>query len=161
MVTTTPPHPAVGAQLREAYDRLGLTITQLEKLSGVSRKYISLAFEGANISLSILEKLARALKISAIKLEGIDIDAGEPALSDADLAVATSLLERGLREAMDGVAILRRHDVRDDPISIARQVTSGIRKRKGSGVGTAAHDGAELNAETSTQAVRASVRRRR
>jgi transcriptional regulator with XRE-family HTH domain len=160
MVTSTHPHPAVGAQLREAYDRLGLTITQLEKLSGVSRKYISLAFEGANISLSILEKLSRALKISAIKLGGLDIDAGEPALSNADLAVATSLLERGLRDAMDGVGILRRHDVRDDPISIARQVTSGIRKRKSSGERAAADD-AELNAETSSHAVRASARRRR
>lgn len=160
MVTDAHPHPAVGAQLREAYERMGITITQLEKLSGVSRKYISLAFEGANISLSILERLARALKITAIQLGGVAIDAGEPALNSADLAVATSLLERGLRDAMDGVAILRRHDTRDDPIAIARQVTSGIRKRKSSGLGAAVGD-AELNAETSKQAVRASARRRR
>jgi transcriptional regulator with XRE-family HTH domain len=139
---------------------MGLSITQLERLSGVSRKYIALAFEGANISLSILEKLARALKISSIKLSGIEIDAGEPAMNEADLALATSLLERGLREAGEGFAILRRHDVRDDPISIARQVTTGIRNKKNSGLGTAVDD-AELSAETSSQAVRASVRRRR
>jgi transcriptional regulator with XRE-family HTH domain len=119
--------------LREAYERMGLSITQLERLSGVSRKYISLAFEGANISLSILEKLARALKISSVKLSGIEIEAGEPAMNDADLALATSLLERGLREAAEGFAILRRHDVRNDPISIAKQVTSGIRNKKISG----------------------------
>ncbi len=50
-------HPHVGAQLREAYEKTGLSITQLETLSGVSRKYIALAFDGANITLSILEKL--------------------------------------------------------------------------------------------------------
>ncbi len=151
MVTTPPPHPAVGAQLREAYERMGLTITQLEKLSGVSRKYISLAFEGANISLSILEKLSRALGISAIKLGGIDIDAGKPAMSRSELALATTLLERGLNEAMDGFAILQRHDVREDPIALARKVASGVRKR----------NDAELDAETPSQAVRASARRRR
>ena len=113
MVTSPYPHPAVGAQLREAYDRMGLTITQLEKLSGVSRKYIALAFEGANITLTILEKLSRALGISAIKLAGIDIDAGKPALNDTDLALATTMVERGLNEAMDGLSILRRHDVRE------------------------------------------------
>ena len=161
MVTNPYPHPAVGAQLREAYERMGLTITQLEKLSGVSRKYISLAFEGANISLSILEKLSRALGISAIKLGGIAIDAGKPSLSNTDLSLATTLLERGLREAMDGFSILRRHDVRDDAVAIARQVVAGAREKRGSGMGPAVDD-AELNAETSgTQAVRASVRRRR
>ena len=143
MVTSTPPHPALGAQLREAYERLGLTITQLEKLSGVSRKYISLAFEGANISVSILEKLARALKISSIKLTGLEIDAGEAGLNKADIALATTLLERSLRDAADGVAILRRNDVRDDPITLARQVTAGIRNRKSSGERTAVDD-AEL-----------------
>jgi transcriptional regulator with XRE-family HTH domain len=131
---------------------MGLTITQLEKLSGVSRKYIALAFEGANISLTILEKLSRALGISAIKLGGIEIDAGKSSLSNTDLALATTLLERGLGEAMDGFSILRRHDVREDPIAIARQVTAGIRKKKSD---------AELDAETSSQAVRASARRRR
>lgn len=124
---------------------MGLTITQLEKLSGVSRKYISLAFEGANISLSILEKLAQALKISSIKLTGLEIDAGEPALSKADLALATTLLERGLRETADGVAILRRNDVRDDPIALARRVTAGIRNRKNSGERPTVDD-AELKA---------------
>lgn len=140
MVTNPHPHPAVGAQLREAYQRMGLTITQLEKLSGVSRKYISLAFEGANISLSILEKLSRALGISAIKLGGVEIDAGKPSLNKPDLALATTMLERGLNEAMDGFAILRRHDVRDDPIAIARQVTAGMRKTKSSGRETAVDD---------------------
>ena len=119
--------------MREAYERLGLSITQLERLSGVSRKYIALAFEGANISLSILEKLARALKISSIKLSGLDVEAAEPALNKADLALATTLLERGLRETAEGLAILRNHDVRDDAMSLARQVTSGIRNRKNSG----------------------------
>jgi hypothetical protein len=101
------------------------------------------------------------LGISAIKLGGIDIDAGKAAMSNNDLALATSLLERGLNEAMDGFSILRRHDVRDDPVAIARQVTSAIRKRKSSGGEIADADDAELNAETSSQAVRASARRRR
>jgi hypothetical protein len=51
------------------------------------------------------------LGITAIKLEGIDIDAGTPALNDTDLALATTMLERGLKEAMDGVSIIRRHKV--------------------------------------------------
>lgn len=110
MVSNRPPHPAVGAQLRDAYERMGLSITQLEKLSGVSRKYISLAFDGANISLSILEKVARALGISAIKLTGLEIETGKPSINDADLALAKTMLERGLKEARDGLSILRRHE---------------------------------------------------
>jgi len=34
MATNPHPHPAVGAQLREAYEKAGLSITQLERLSG-------------------------------------------------------------------------------------------------------------------------------
>lgn len=146
MVNHPTPHPTVGAQLREAYDKMGLTITQLERLSGVSRKYIALAFEGANITLTILEKLSRALGVSAIKLGGIDIDAGKPALNDTDLALATTMVERGLNEAMDGLAILQRHDVREDPIALAKKVAAGIRKRKSSGGEIAADDDAEMKA---------------
>ncbi len=108
----TGPHPSVGAQLREAYERTGLSITQLESLSGVSRKYIALAFDGANITLTILEKLAGALGLSSIKLSGLEIDAGKPSLNDADLALAATLLDRGLEEALDGLSILRRAGVR-------------------------------------------------
>lgn len=150
MVTNPYPHPMVGAQLRAAYERMGLTITQLEKLSGVSRKYISLAFEGANISLSILEKLAGALGISAIKVGALGIEMEKASLSNPDVALATTMIERGLNEAMDGVSILRRYDDREDPVSIARQVAAGIRKRKD-----------ERTGETSPEAVRASGRRRR
>lgn len=108
-------HPHVGAQLREAYEKTGLSITQLEKLSGVSRKYIALAFDGANITLSILEKLAHALGISAIKLNGLEIDTGKPSLNDADIALAAALLDRGLQDVRDGLSILRRHEGRENP----------------------------------------------
>lgn len=115
MATPSPPHPAVGAQLREAYEKTGLSITQLEKLSGVSRKYIRLAFQGANITVSILEKLARALGISTIKLNGLEIDMARPSLNDADVALAADLLHRGLEDAMNGLSILRRHEAGEDP----------------------------------------------
>jgi transcriptional regulator with XRE-family HTH domain len=91
---------------------MGLSITQLEKISGVSRKYIGLAFDGANISLSILEKLSRALGISKINLTGLEVDTGKPTLNDADLALAVTLLERGLAGTTEALAILRRHDRR-------------------------------------------------
>jgi len=46
------------------------------------------------------------------------------------------------------VAILQRHDVRHDPIAIARKVTAGIRNKKsGGGREIAAHDDAELRAQ--------------
>jgi len=68
-------HTEVGDQLRLAADRLGFNKNQLSKLSGVSRRHITLAFLGANISLSILKKLARVLDLTIITLGDLSLRA--------------------------------------------------------------------------------------
>lgn len=62
--------PLFAAQLRKARETRNLTQTGLERLAGVSRKHISDAEQGANISLAVLTKLMRALGMREITVGG-------------------------------------------------------------------------------------------
>lgn len=60
----------LGECLRQARIRKGLTQNRLHKMSGVSRKHISDAERGANISIAILKRLARTLDLRTIPVSG-------------------------------------------------------------------------------------------
>ena len=101
-------HTEVGDQLRLAADRLGFNKNQLSKLSGVSRRHITLAFLGANISLSILKKLARVLDLSIITLGDLSLKSETPPVDAAVLDHATKMLDDAERQIHDALALLRR-----------------------------------------------------
>ena len=58
-----------GIQLQEARLRRGLSINKLAKLSRISRRHITTAEKGLNISIDVLKKLMRALGLTEITID--------------------------------------------------------------------------------------------
>ena len=59
-----------GAELRDARERLGLSVSKWARLSGVSRRHAASAEEGRNASASILRKLMRPLGLKVFQIGG-------------------------------------------------------------------------------------------
>jgi transcriptional regulator with XRE-family HTH domain len=84
--------PLRAAQLKKAREARNLTQTGLERLAGVSRKHISDAEQGVNISLAVLTKLMRALGMREITVAGdLSVRAAGGADSDLMLEVADQI----------------------------------------------------------------------
>lgn len=121
-------HTEVGDQLRLAADRLGFNKNQLSKLSGVSRRHITLAFQGANISLSILKKLARVLDLTIVTLGDLSLKSETPPVDAAVLDHATKMLEDAERQVHDALALLkRRRQLRERAVTAITNATSEAR----------------------------------
>ena len=121
-------HTEVGDQLRLAADRLGFNKNQLSKLSGVSRRHITLAFLGANISLSILKKLARVLDLSIITLGDLSLKSETPPVDAAVLDHATKMLDDAERQVHDALTLLRRRrQLRERAVTAIANATSEAR----------------------------------
>jgi len=121
-------HTEVGDQLRLAADRLGFNKNQLSKLSGVSRRHITLAFQGANISLSILKKLARVLDLSIITLGDLSLKSETPPVDAAVLDHATKMLDDAERQVHDALTLLRRRrQLRERAVTAITNATSEAR----------------------------------
>jgi transcriptional regulator with XRE-family HTH domain len=121
-------HTEVGDQLRLAADRLGFNKNQLSKLSGVSRRHITLAFQGANISLSILKKLARVLDLSIITLGDLSLKSETPPVDAAVLDHATKMLDDAERQVHDALTLLRRRrQLRERAVTAITNATSETR----------------------------------
>jgi transcriptional regulator with XRE-family HTH domain len=132
-------HPEVGDQLREAAVKLNLSQTQVAKLTGLSRRHVALAFRGANISLTVLKKLAKVLKLSAVRLEGLDVKAGESATDPTMVQHAAREIAAANAQITSAIALLMQgSDAHLREASIAREVAADARKRKNSGSGAAA-----------------------
>lgn len=120
-------HTEVGDQLRMAADKLGFNKNQLSKLSGVSRRHITLAFLGANISLSILKKLARVLDLSIITLGDLTLKSETPPVDAAVLDHATKMLDDAERQVHDALALLRRRrQLRERAVTAITNATAPI-----------------------------------
>jgi transcriptional regulator with XRE-family HTH domain len=80
-----------GSELRARRNLLGLSISKLAKLSGVSPRWIVCAEQSKNISVDVLKKLMQSLKMNAITIcPGMKVEAG---LSAPDISSLEAALE--------------------------------------------------------------------
>jgi HTH-type transcriptional regulator / antitoxin HipB len=84
----------LGDTVREARIRKGLTQARLAKLAGVSRRHLAALEKGANVSVSILQRVAAVLELTEIPLGDLSLRA-----KDADRGVNMPLLTDTIREA--------------------------------------------------------------
>jgi transcriptional regulator with XRE-family HTH domain len=90
--------PLLGVQLKNARIERNLTQSKLSKLSGISRKHISDAERGDNISVRILVALMRALGLKQVRL-GDDATAAAKGMDQEVLLAIAVKLEELEREA--------------------------------------------------------------
>jgi transcriptional regulator with XRE-family HTH domain len=100
-------HPDTGAVLREARLNQGLTIARLASLSKVSRRHISLAESGGNITLDILKKLMGALHLRTISLGRMSATVAGEFLNPALILEAVDRFEAALAEAREAASRIR------------------------------------------------------
>ena len=123
-------HEGVGLQLQQAAERLGLSQTQLSKLSGVSRRQIGIAFKGANISLTILKKLAKILQLTTVSVGELTIEAEQAAIPSKTMQHARTLMQRVVNDATDAVALLGRDDRIEKAMDALHQAAADMKQQK-------------------------------
>ncbi|MEO8380607.1 MAG: helix-turn-helix domain-containing protein [Acidobacteriota bacterium] len=84
----------LGETVREARIRKNLTQAKLAKLAGVSRRHLAALEKGANVSVSILQRVAAVLELVQIQIGDLSLRA-----SDTDRGVNMPLLTDTIREA--------------------------------------------------------------
>lgn len=67
----------LGDIIREARIRKGLTQARLAKMAGVSRRHLAALEKGANVSVSILQRVAAVLELEEIQLGHLSLRAAE------------------------------------------------------------------------------------
>lgn len=87
----------LGDTVREARIRKGLTQARLAKLAGVSRRHLAALEKGANVSVSILQRVAAVLELTEIPLGELSLRATEK-----EHSVNVPLLTDTIREARAG-----------------------------------------------------------
>lgn len=85
-----------GAQLQESRVARGLSIKKLSRQSGVSRRHITSAERGLNISIDVLRKLMRALGMTRIDIGGGISAEAESAVTTADIRDVLLDLQRSV-----------------------------------------------------------------
>src|SRR5215210_8061591 len=63
----------LGETIREARIRKGLTQARLAKMAGVSRRHLAALEKGANVSVSILQRVAAVLELTEIPLGDLSL----------------------------------------------------------------------------------------
>lgn len=84
----------LGDTVREARIRKGLTQARLAKLADVSRRHLAALEKGANVSVSILQRVAAVLELTEIQIGDLHLRA-----TDADRGINMPLLTDTIREA--------------------------------------------------------------
>lgn len=83
----------LGESIREARIRKGLTQARLAKMAGVSRRHLAALEKGANVSVSILQRVAGVLELTEIQLGKVALRAPDkPSLN-------VPMLSEAIREA--------------------------------------------------------------
>jgi transcriptional regulator with XRE-family HTH domain len=125
---------ALGAQLKAARMAKGLSVVQLSKTSGVSRRHIGLAEGGSNITLNILQKLLAALDMTEVSLGKVNVSAIGDGLNPATLLVIAGEMSAVIRRLSAAVDALRAYaEGRPAPeiakaAALIREVTAGVKK---------------------------------
>lgn len=84
-----------GLELRARRLLLGYSVKKLAKLSGISRRWITCAEEGSNITIDVLRKLMQTMKMTVITIyPGITAEAGLADTGVAELAEAVDEITR-------------------------------------------------------------------
>jgi transcriptional regulator with XRE-family HTH domain len=130
------------AAIQIARVRRGLTQQRLARVSGVSRKHISAAERGKNISCDVLKKLMAALELAEVEFDdGKRVrtrrrGAMEPgamvsvAEGLAALGQASRLIEEGVAKIQIALAAVEPNaDVNAKATDLIRQFTSHVRTR--------------------------------
>lgn len=84
----------LGETIREARIRKNLTQARLAKLAGVSRRHLAALEKGANVSVSILQRVAAVLELAEIQIGDLSLRS-----SDSERGVNMPLLTDTIREA--------------------------------------------------------------
>jgi transcriptional regulator with XRE-family HTH domain len=126
----TPELEAISEQFRDAAERLGLSQNQVAKLSGVSRKHVGVALSGGNISVAVLVKLIRVLKINDLELGDVTLRAERKAVNPHLVEHARTLLDRAAADVRDAAELLREGNLGDHASRLVRQVASEARRGK-------------------------------
>lgn len=129
----TPELVAISEQFRDAAQRLGLSQNQVARLSGVSRKHVGVAFSGGNISVSVLVKLIRALKIDHLELGDVSLRAERKSVNPHLVEHARTLLDRMATDLRDASELLREGSLGDHAGRVVRQVVGESRRGKAGG----------------------------
>jgi SOS-response transcriptional repressor LexA len=83
----------LGETVREARIRKNLTQARLAKLAGVSRRHLAALEKGANVSVSILQRVAAVLELNEIQIGDLSLRSSD------DRGVNVPLLTDAIREA--------------------------------------------------------------
>jgi transcriptional regulator with XRE-family HTH domain len=101
-------HPELGAALKALKEARGVSQARLARIAGVSRRHVSVALAGGNITISILKKLMRALRAESIPIGDLTAVSGELDGVDAAVLVAVAdQLDQGLETISAAATSLR------------------------------------------------------
>src|SRR5687768_14704187 len=98
----------LGETIREARIRKGLTQARLAKMAGVSRRHLAALEKGANVSVSILQRVANVLELTEIQLGDVSLRRGEKDRSALNVPLLTDTIREARVEAERAQAILAR-----------------------------------------------------
>ena len=98
----------LGQSVREARLKKGFTQARLAKMAGVSRRHLAALEKGANVSVSILQRVAAVLELTEIPLGDISLKRGEKERSALNVPLLTDTIREARVEAERAQAILAR-----------------------------------------------------
>jgi transcriptional regulator with XRE-family HTH domain len=98
----------LGDAVREARIRKGLTQARLAKLAGVSRRHLAALEKGANVSISILQRVAGVLELTEINLGDLSLRSGDRERGAVNMPLLTDTIREARAEAVRAQEILAR-----------------------------------------------------
>jgi transcriptional regulator with XRE-family HTH domain len=98
----------IGDTVREARLRKGLTQVHLAKLAGVSRRHLAALEKGANVSISILQRVATVLDLTEIHLDDLSLRGSKDGRKKVNMPLLTDTIREARAEAERAQAILAR-----------------------------------------------------
>ena len=109
----------LGDTVREARIKKGLTQARLAKLAGVSRRHLAALEKGANVSVSILQRVAAVLDLNEIHLDDLSLRSGDRDRTSVNMPLLTDTIREALAEAERAQLILARaeHLLANDGVS--------------------------------------------
>ena len=96
----------LGQTIREARLRKGLTQDRLARMAGVSRRHLAALEKGANVSVSILQRVAAVLELTEIHLGTLAVRPAD--LSKVNLPLLTDAIREARADAERANAVLAR-----------------------------------------------------
>ena len=98
----------LGETVRAARIRKGLTQARLAKLAGVSRRHLAALEKGANVSISILQRVAAVLELTEIHLGDLSLHSNDNEQRAVNYPLLTDTIREARAEAERAHAILAR-----------------------------------------------------